>query len=279
MSLFHEVSESIAKQAVGDIRSSLQRKASARFSAAMSAVNSHVPPELQKYSSKLIGAAASRLGVGDLLGLNGTSRVNQSSSFEFSRRNLGGTPESFWTTENPLMGGITPREAKQIYEEAIGQDRAWKNLWLIEVSSNLNDGQQNIPTLFNMFATELSYSPFIVTGDAIKVGGANYDQVRGHEPSELTMTTYDDAEGSIKRWFAAHHHAATGRNGTVSEPGKYAIRIRIVHNAITEQKAEGRFESVGLFRPVNLEISLSRSESGLEELQMTFAQLDTFMRP
>ena len=150
---------------------------------------------------------------------------------------------------------------------------------MIEVTSNLNYGEQNLPQLFNLFATEVSYSPCIMTGEAVRIGGANYDAVRGHEPSELFVTAYDDAQGTIKKWFAAHHHAASATDGTIAEPATYAIKIRIIHAAITDGTARNAFKVSGYFRPNNIECSLSRSDDGMEEVQMTFTQLDTFMRP
>lgn len=273
MSLFNEVSESLSKQAVGDLRSRLQSKVRQGLNAATHGINGHIPTELQRYSSGLIGKVtqkvANRYGVLPKNNMRSRKTVVKG----------GGTPEYFWTTKNPLMGGITPREAKKLYEQAISESRSRKNLWLLEVSSNLNNGQQNIPDLFNLFATDVSYSPFILSGDSVKIGGANYDSVKGHEPSELTITTYDDENGSLKKWFGAHHNAATSRDGTVSEPGTYAITVKIIHNAITRETAEGRYESIGLFRPTSMEVQLSRSDDGLEELQMTFTQIDTFMRP
>lgn len=191
----------------------------------------------------------------------------------------GGSTGDFWSTRTPIMGGVSPKEAKEIFENVHGQKYARKNLWLIEVTSNLNNGEQDIPGVFNLFATEVNYSPCIMTGEAVKIGGANYDAVRGHEPSELSITTYDDATGTIKKWFAAHHHAASAHDGTVNEPASYAIKFRIVHSAIKNETASGAFEVTGYFRPTNMECTLSRSDDGMEEVQMTFAQLDTFMRP
>lgn len=174
----------------------------------------------------------------------------------------------------PMYGGVSPAEAKRIYEESRGETFAKKNLWLIEVSSPLNCA---VSGRFNLFATELEYSPFIVQGDKVKVGGATVDSVTSNDPVELTVTTLDDSAGSIKLWFAAHHAAAVARDGTVGEPGKYAIRVKIVHHFISDT-GEG-YQDIGLFRPESLQVSLSRRDDNLEELQMTFSQLDTFMEP
>lgn len=278
MSLFQAEAERIANRAkahvsgaaasrVASVKAGMQRGASIeaqRIASGLDAVTGGLP-------AKLTGRSLASY-VGGFV--DSKTRPNRKSIVKG-----GGTPESFWSTRVPLLGGITPREAKEIIENVHGQTYARKNLWMLEVTSNLNGGEQNIPSIFNLFATEVSYSPFIMTGEAVKIGGANYDAVRGHEPSELSITTYDDAKGTIKKWFAAHHRAASSSDGTVAEPGSYAITFRIVHSAITDDTSSGAFETTGYFRPVNLECTLSRSDDGMEEVQMTFAQLDTFMRP
>lgn len=183
----------------------------------------------------------------------------------------------FWGTSTPLFGGITPREAKQIYDEMRSETLAKKNLWLLEITSSLLGGVYNIPARFNMFATGLDYSPYQTEAEEVKVGGANVSVVNGSAPVEIQITTLDDQEGSIKRWYALHHAAASSRDGTVGEPGKFAVRIRIVHSFVRE--TQGAYQDIGLFRPSNLMVSLSRREDDVSELQLSFSQLDTFMRP
>lgn len=183
---------------------------------------------------------------------------------------------AFWGVSTPLFGGITPLKAKELYEEIRGENLAKRNLWLLEITSNLKSGAFNIPSRFNVFATGLEYSPFITEGDKAQVGAAKVDLVSGCGPVELSITTMDDQAGSLKRWFALHHAAATSSDGTVGEPGKYAIRIKIVHSFL-EENSEA-YTDVGLFRTENLSASLSRREDDIEELQMSFSQLDTFMR-
>lgn len=182
----------------------------------------------------------------------------------------------FWGASTPLYGGISPGEAKRIYDEMRGQKLSKKNLWLIEVSSRLSgDASQR----FNMFATEIEYEPFNLTGEKRRVGGVMVDTIQGSEAVELRLTTLDDNAGTLKKWFAAHHGAASARDGTVGVPDAYAITFKIVHAFITRDSNRGGYEDVGLFRTGNMAVSLSRREDGLQELQMTFSQLDTFMRP
>ncbi len=182
----------------------------------------------------------------------------------------------YWNMPTPLFGGISPTEAKRIYDDMRGQRLSKKNLWLIEVSSKL---QGDASQRFNLFATDIEYAPCTIVSEKRKVGGAVVDSVQGSEPVELRMTTLDDQSGSLKKWFAAHHHAAASHDGTVGVPAHYAIRIRIVHAFITASSNRAGYENVGLFRPASIELGLSRRENGLQEVQMTFSQIDTFMRP
>lgn len=183
----------------------------------------------------------------------------------------------FWGSEVPGFGGLTAQEAKEWFSEAIEVDHAKKNLWLLEVSSELGGGSFNIDSRFNLLATEVEYSPFIIQADKEQVGSATVDLVRNNEPVEMSITTLDDKDGTIKKWFAMHTAAACPRDGTVTEPGNYAIRIRVLHGYIKDHPAG--YEDIGLFRPENLSVSLSRRDDNLEEIQMTFSQLDTFMSP
>lgn len=243
--------------------------------AASKAVNRFMSPSMQKYA--VLGAGVGTdLASGNLLGAG--MRVLNSGVLDGLFGGVIGNAR-YWGTATPLLGGISPAEASRIYQEAKDEQYARKNLFLLDITSALGGGAYNMPDRFNLFATEIDYSPCVISGESQKVGGANVDGVLGNEPVEVRITTLDDAQGTLKRWFGAHHAAAAARNGTVGEPAKYAITIRILHAVCDESNASDPFEVLGIFRTGNLDVSLSRREDGLEELQMTFVQLDTFMRP
>lgn len=181
----------------------------------------------------------------------------------------------YWGTPTPLFGGITPTEAKRIYNSMRGLKLAKKNLFLIEVVSRV----ENAMNKFNLFVTDVEYAPLTITGEKHKIGSATVDSVRAGEPIELRFTTMDDEYGTIKRWFAEHCSAVVNADGTVGVPDQFAIRFKIVHGFITPDSNTGGYEDIGLFRPANMEVSLSRRECAMQELQMTFSQLDTFVAP
>jgi hypothetical protein len=172
-----------------------------------------------------------------------------------------------------LYGGITPKEAKRIHQEAIGTRRGKKNLFLVRITSPL---MGDFSDDFNLFCTDIEHGPVTITGDKHKIGTAVVDGVSGTEVDEIRMTTLDDQRGTIRNWFEQHSAAAASVDGTVGVPAEYAITIEILHSFVTDL---GGFKTKGLFRPVSYEISLSRRDDALEEVQMTFTQLDTFMRP
>ncbi|MBL0011031.1 MAG: hypothetical protein IPP22_08640 [Nitrosomonas sp.] len=183
----------------------------------------------------------------------------------------------YWGRPTPLFVGISPSEAKRIYEMMRYTRLSKKNLFLIEVSSSLMGDW--VSQWFNMFATELDYAPFIISGDKRKVGGAVIDSVQSSEPVEMHITTMDDQFGTIKRWYEQHHAATVARDGTVGVPSSYAIKFKVVHSFITRGSTpSGAYESIGWFRPSNLEVSLSRRDDGMQEIQMSFSQIDTFVK-
>jgi hypothetical protein len=177
----------------------------------------------------------------------------------------------YWGTPTPLFGGISPAEARVIFDEMHAVDFSKKNLYLIEVDSVLAG---DVSHRFNMFAIGLDYAPLTVGGEKRKIGSASIDLVQSSEPIELRITTYDDKSGFIKTWFSTHANAAAAPDGTVGLPSEYAIRIRIVHSVVMPEQPG--FYEIGLFRVANIEHSLSRREGALEEISLTLTQLDTF---
>ncbi len=301
MSLYDNVAESLSNQGLtGSVRSGLDSvlgrvaapavKAmgggnlartvtgigqSMASNAAMNLVNKYVPIRSQYAINTGAGM------VGDLMHGNWDAagmRLLSSGLLDKLLLGISGAASQtlYWNMPTPLFGGISPTEAKRIYDDMRGQRLSKKNLWLIEVSSRL---QGDASQRFNLFATDIEYAPCTIVSEKRKVGGAVVDSVQGSEPVELRMTTLDDQSGSLKKWFVAHHHAAASHDGTVGVPAHYAIRIRIVHAFITASSNRAGYENVGLFRPASIELGLSRRENGLQEVQMTFSQIDTFMRP
>lgn len=241
--------------------------------AAMNLVNKYIPIQMQRglnVGAGMLGDAMNGNFEGAGLRLLDSGLLNGL----FPGMSGVASQTMYWGAPTPLFGGISPTEARRIYEELRGQRLAKKNLWLIEVDSAL-DGDKS--QQFNMFATDIEYAPLTITGEKHRVGSASVDAVRTSEPIELRLTTMDDQSGFVKRWFEAHCAKAAAQDGTVGLPSEFAVRIKIVHAFITKGSNKGGYENIGLFRPANMELSLSRREDGLQEVQLTFTQMDTFM--
>ncbi len=243
--------------------------------AARNQINKHIPLSAHRALS-LGGRVAGDLSRGDISSAG--LRVLDSGLLNDFLPGLSSIASqvAYWGRPTPLFGGITPTEAREIYRTMQQVEFSKKNLFLIEVSSNLEGDL--ISQWFNMFATELDYSPLTISGEKRKVGGTVLDSIAGNEHVELRITTLDDKFGIIKKWYEAHHNATVAQDGTVGVPASYAIKIKIVHSYVTSASAlPGAYESIGWFRPSNLEINLSRHEDALQEVQMTFSQIDSFI--
>lgn len=179
---------------------------------------------------------------------------------------------------NPLLGGITPAEAARITNEIIATPYAKKNLWYIEIE-DWNPPGDDISAVFNLFATDLSFTPNTITSDAKPIGMGNMDNVTGTERVDVRLTTLDDAQGSIRQWFDAKCAQVARIDGTVGLPVDYLVTIRIIQSAVNyEAMAQfGGFKQSFVMRPGSIEIELSRGEDAMQQLQLTFNQFDTFV--
>lgn len=182
------------------------------------------------------------------------------------------------TCEHPLFGGIDLKSAKEIHQRAVSVPWARKNLFLVTITSPVSLVSQSLGSgsvdVFNLFCLTADYSPITLTGEKRRIGSAFADSLNAAEPIELRLTTRDDEDGVLKKWFSDLAALAAPSDGTVNPPSKYATKIAVQHAFIEGDKG---WNDPYLYRPGALEISLSRAESALEELSLSFVQLDTFM--
>lgn len=184
---------------------------------------------------------------------------------------------------NLLLGGITAAEAQRICDEVQATHYAKKNLFYIEISDFIPvAGFIGLPIdsgLFNFFATSVSVAPMIVTGEGRQIGSQVMDAVHGTERLELRVTTLDDAAGSMKQWFRTRKDALARPDGTFGVPADYLLQVRLLHAAINDDVMArfGGYEERYIVRPTTLDTELNRHEDGLQEIQMSFSQFDTFM--
>lgn len=303
MSLYNDISNSLKQQTsgvLGGIGSAItDAMGGGQFSSAVGALGqSYTDNAISQVQYDFLGGdilgtgAVDSLLSGDILGAG--ANIMDSALLDRLLPGVAGSVLSqfrYWGTPTPLFGGISPADAKKIITEMQAVKFSKKNLFLIEVSSPLG----NVSKRFNMFVTGLDYSPLTLSGEKHEIGCVSVNSINSAEPTELSITTLDDNDGFIKNWFKAHCYVAASSNGTVGVPGLYAIKIKILHGFITRDSQSGGlfssliksflpqtssktsgYEDIGLFKPVNMDLSLSRREDDLEEIQMTFSQLDTY---
>ena len=240
--------------------------------AATQVLNKYIPPQLEQ-NINLGGAAIGDImrGDWDMAGV----RILEGGALDFIYGGFAGlaTQARYWGTPTRLFGGITPREAYDLWAESHAIPWAKKNLFLVEISSANGRFDQ-----FNLYVTQCEFSPTTLTGEYLPIGMTVADILKSSDPVELRITTMDDQYGTIRRWWQDRFNTSAPMDGTAGVPADYAVRFKIVHAYITKASSRGRgYEEIGLFRPQNLDVSLSRSEDAIEELTMTFAQIDPFM--
>ncbi len=212
------------------------------------------------------------------------------------RRYIDGDDELF-NSPNPLLGGITLNQVRDAHRAAENRNYSRGNFFIIEVSTPSAGpaGSSRADEAFaasgaqgslaqadiNLFATDVSYSSATLSGDKRQFGAAVMDNVTGNEATDLTLTTLDSADGAIKSWFRSVARRAANRNdGTFGVPASYALTFTIVHSFVdgfAVPDDEKFYRNVYAMRPVSIQHEMSREAPGLEKIQMTFTQIDTFM--
>lgn len=204
----------------------------------------------------------------------------------------------------PFLGGITLREAEKMFDDfkRFGE-LAKKKLFKIIVSDSGNDAggailsdgslevkvEGGITNQFAFYAIDVSYSPYTVSSEKRRIGSITADTVQSGDPVEMRVITYDDMQGSLKRWFRRQCdlQALQGRengvkvSGLVGLPGQYSFKVKIMHAFHDDGRPESNVAYVDEFimRTGQIDFDLRRDDSGPQELSMTFIEVDAFMRP
>lgn len=197
-----------------------------------------------------------------------------------------GTP--FEERPNPLLGGLTPRQVAAIQAMVREAKPVRKNLFCLRFSDPNPPPKAPLPAgFFDLLATDVSYAPSTLTGDKVNIGSAAMDKVTGIDPTEIQVTTIDDEAGSIKRWFDGKVGQVVNTDGTFNTPATYTFDLEVVHGIphthgvapdLPSKDVERAFSQKFKLRPVNIQFELSRRDQALQEIQMTFAQVDTWLR-
>jgi hypothetical protein len=193
---------------------------------------------------------------------------------------LFGLSSPFEDFKQPLMGGMSLAEAKDIYQQLNDAQLSRKNLFFIRVTDfnpppiSYLDGT-NPSAMFNLFATDASYGLNSLTGERVQIGSASMDKLTGAEQIDLSINTMDDSRGSIKRWFEGKLGQAAHTDGTFGLPSDYWVDFEIYHAVPTAN--EGAYKFNKRMRPVSLQLDQSRRDQAMQEVQLVFQQFDTFV--
>lgn len=184
--------------------------------------------------------------------------------------------------QQPLLGGMTLRQAREQYEQMRDAQLARKNLFFVRVVDynpppvEYGEGMF-FSNLFNLFAVDVTYSPSTLTGEKIPLGSASLDRLTGRDAVELSITTMDDSRGSLKRWFDAKVEQAAHTDGTFGLPSDSWVDIECYH--ATPQARDDAYKVSWRMRPQNTQHDLSRRDQAMSEVVMSFTQSDSFLRP
>lgn len=176
--------------------------------------------------------------------------------------------------DHVVTGGINLKNYRKVMNEFMDIDLARKNLFMVTVT-NVTSG--TAPDV-NMFVIDYSVSPFTVRGEQVLVGGGSFDNVTGVEVVRLSLTTFDDVGGSIKTWFKNLKRAMAPGDGTVGLPLDYLVRITITSafaDADADNADSAHIDS-WVMRPEAIQHEGNRREDGMQELQLSFIEWDTF---
>lgn len=130
---------------------------------------------------------------------------------------------------------------------------------------------------FDLLCTDVSYTNALA-GDHIQVGATFMDTPTGRSPTSMQITTMDDEAGTIKKWFEAKMRQVAHPDGTVGLPGEYVLTIEVVHAVPLDGGQQSMAYSVKKnLRADQMQLDLSRRDQGLEEVALTFSEVDPFL--
>lgn len=239
---------------------------------------------------------------------NGLGLLNQANNLYQNVTGLIGAAKSFLNdpyqvVPNPLLGGYSRKEVQKLTDKAIKTAYAKNNLFLVRLQDPNyyfnNEAIDEDNNFLDLFAMGVSYNPIAITGDTVKLGLLHGDNIQQSERVEIRMTFFDDAVGSIKQYLMFKKNKMVSKDGTGIVPIDYAITITIIQlnqmaGAIDigfgEKKkrigffSEDELIKQSLFKQTyhvrlsTLDIDLNKREDSLQELQVTFTEIDPFMR-
>ena len=264
-----------------------------------------------------VGLGAVKSGVNTVLNNNavevGIGALNQATNLYQNVTGLIGAAKSFLAdpyqvVPNPLLGGYSRKEVQSLTNKAIRTAYAKNNLFLVRlIDPNYPtrsgktmffpddfDAADEPDRVWDLFAMGVSYNPIAITSDAVKLGMLQGDSIQQSERVEIRMTFFDNTIGTIRRYLLAKKRQMINRDGTANPPSNYFISLSIHHLDQTIGATKVGNKLIGVFdeerliresyikheyivRVSSLDIDLNKREDSLQELQVTFTEIDPFM--
>lgn len=172
-----------------------------------------------------------------------------------------------------LTGGISMRDAREMFKRAARTNYAKTNLFFISIVDLKSNGSA---TDINFFATAADYPAFTISSSPIQTGGAAFRGRTTYELADIRLTTLDDTSGSVKKWFVERKKRMVHGDGTFGVPMDYLMKIQITHAYAQEVRGAGVYTDEFIVQPGSMELQLTRRDDALQEVQMTLPQFDTF---
>lgn len=255
-----------------------------------------ITPNLSKVTDTLIRTAAGKAAM--MAAQRASPTLVSAASRIFQAADLlqavFGTP--FEDRPNELLGWMTPRQVAEIQKLIRDAGPVRKNVFCLRIADPNPPAMEidgvaagvGVAGMFDLLAMDVSYSLFTLTGDKVPIGSAVMDKVTGIEAVEIQVTTIDDETGTLKRWFERKCAQAANPDGTFNPQGKYAFEMEIVHGlphdhgispTLPAEKVAKVFSNRYRVRTASVQCEMSRRDQALQELQMTFTQVDTWNQP
>jgi hypothetical protein len=243
----------------------------------------------------------------------GLGAFNQATGLMDNVKGLIGAAKSFLAdpyqvVPNPLLGGYSRKETQKQAQLAFKTAYAKNNLFLVRlldknypytktITLNSENGlPDSARHLWDLLAVGVSFNPIAITGDAVKLGMLQGDSIQQSERVEVRMTLLDTAQGDIKRYLSAKKKQMINRDATANPPNDYVLEMLIIHIDQTLGRTKIGEKYIGVYneselleksytkhryqvRVSTLDIDLNKREDSLQELQVTFTEVDPFMTP
>lgn len=212
---------------------------------------------------------------GDISGVAGDV-INRKFGLTPALGSFGSNIAPFGTAQQ-IIGGISIDEYRSVFEQANSTNYGKSNLWAISVV-DLKPQENSDFNYVNFFATSVQYSALDGTGNAQKANSGFFDVPENQMPTEFQITTLDDVEGSIKRWFQERFDRCYRPDGTHGIPIEYLMLVEVQHCVVSGGSGGDKaYVSRRVCRVGRMDHNLDRRDDAMEEVNFTLVQHDSFI--